>query len=125
MEQVAQRAIAHSIGQAVLNVAVESSAPTIAPIPKRNVPASDEAVPAICGNSSRITAIALDETIDTQPTNAATPTTSAQKPTPSNALNTSQIAITNWIHSPARNIFSAPTRRTKRPLIMDIPHTNT
>ena len=64
MELLAQKAIEISIGQAVVNVAIDSSAPTMAPIPKRNVPASEEAVPAICGNSSRITAIALEETID-------------------------------------------------------------
>ena len=77
------------MGHAVVKVAIESNAPTIAPMPKRNVPAREEAVPAMCGNSSRITAIALDDTIDTQPTKAATPTTSAQKPTPRNALTTS------------------------------------
>ena len=80
MELLAQKAIEISIGQAVVNVAIDSSAPTMAPIPKRNVPASEEAVPAICGNSSRITAIALEETIETQPMNAATPNTSAQNP---------------------------------------------
>lgn len=80
MELVAQNAIAHSIGRAVLNVAIDSNAPTMAPMPKRNVPASDEAVPAICGNSSRITAIALEETIDTQPTKAATPPPAPRSP---------------------------------------------
>ena len=73
----------------------------------------------------KITAIAFDETIDTQPTNAATPTTSAQKPTSKKAVNTIQIAITNWIHRPARNIFSAPARRTKRLLIMVMTNRNT
>ncbi|MNY17787.1 hypothetical protein D3C86_1511270 [compost metagenome] len=67
----------------------------------------------------------LDDTIDTQPTNAATPTTSAQKPTPKKAVSTIQIAITNWIHSPARNILMAPTRRTKRLLMMVITNRNT
>lgn len=118
MELLAQKAIEISIGQAVVNVAIDSSAPTMAPIPKRNVPASEEAVPAICGNSSRITAIALEETIETQPMNAATPNTSAQNPTPNSAHTTIHAAIANWIHSPARNMFSALTRRTKRLLIM-------
>lgn len=93
MELTAQNAIEISIGQAVVKVAIDSNAPIIAPIPKRNVPASDDAVPAICGNSSRITAMALEETIDTQPTNAATPTTSDQKPTSSSAHTTIHTAI--------------------------------
>ncbi len=42
-----------------------------------------------------MTAIALDETIDTQPTNAATPTTSAQNPMPISALKTIHTAIAN------------------------------
>ena len=84
-----------SIGQAVVKVAIDSIAPTIAPMPKRKVPASDDAVPAICGNSSRITAIALEETIDTQPINAAMPSTNDQNPTSSSAVTTIQIAITN------------------------------
>ncbi len=95
MEQAAQSAIDQIIGHALLKVASDSNAPTIAPIPKRKVPANEDAVPAICGNSSKMTAIALDETIDTQPTNAATPTTSAQNPMPISALKTIHTAIAN------------------------------
>ena len=47
MELVAQNAMDQIMGQAVLKVASDNSAPTIAPMPKRKVPASDEAVPAI------------------------------------------------------------------------------
>lgn len=125
MELVAQNAIDQIIGHAELKVARESNAPTIAPMPKRKVPASEDAVPAIWGNSSRMTAIALDDTIDTHPTNAATPTTSDQNPRPSSALMTIHAATINWIHNPARNIFNAPIRRTKRLLKMVITNRKT
>ncbi len=58
--------------------------------------------------------MALDDTMDTQPTKAATPITSDQKPTSSSAQTTIHTAMANWIHSPARNIRNAPTRRTNR-----------
>ena len=45
MELVAQNAIDQIIGHAELKVARESNAPTIAPMPKRKVPASEDAVP--------------------------------------------------------------------------------
>ena len=69
--------------------------------------------------------MALEETIDTQPTNAATPTTSDQKPTSSSAHTTIHTAIASWIHSPALNMFNAPTRRTKRLLMMVMMNRNT
>ncbi|MNH39718.1 hypothetical protein D3C79_1009300 [compost metagenome] len=75
--------------------AIASIAPTNAPILKRKVPASEDAVPAICGKSSRITAMALDEIMAIQPRYTATPITNAQNPRP--------IALTASNHNPMTN----------------------
>lgn len=83
------------IGHAELKLANARSAPVNAPIPKRNVPANEEAVPAMWGNSSSITAIAFEEIIETHPIKIATPRTSDQKPMSRLALTTNHIAITN------------------------------
>ena len=69
--------------------------------------------------------MALDDTIDTQPTKAATPITSDQKPTSSSAQTTIHTAMANWIHSPARYMRNAPTRRTNRLLNMVIRNRKT
>jgi len=60
-------AIEVTIGQALLPGAIDSTAPTSAPMLKRNVPAREDAVPAICGKSSSITAMALEEIIAMHP----------------------------------------------------------
>ena len=57
-----------TIGHSLRAEASANNVPTTAPRLKRNVPASDEAVPAICGKSSKITAIAFDVIIAIHPT---------------------------------------------------------
>ncbi|MNF12521.1 hypothetical protein D3C76_1771920 [compost metagenome] len=60
-------AIEETIGQALLPGAIASIAPTNAPMLKRKVPAREDAVPAICGKSSRITAMAFEEIMAIHP----------------------------------------------------------
>ena len=73
-------AIANTIGRSEVMAKSESTAPTTEPIPKRNIPVSELAVPATSGYISKMAALALLDTTDTKPTNIEAPATVAHNP---------------------------------------------
>ena len=116
--------IAHSIGQAVLNVAIESSALTIAPIPKRNVPASDERCPPYAGirRGSPLSRWMRPSRRSQQTPPRPPP---APKPTPQQCASITQpIAITKLIRQPGAEHIQRPDPPDKAVLIMVITNRN-
>ncbi len=69
--------------------------------------------------------MALDDTMDTQPTKAATPITSDQKPTSSSAQTTIPHRHGKLDPQPGAEQRNAPTRRTNRLLNMVIRNRKT
>ena len=109
-------AIANTIGRSEVMAKSESTAPTTEPIPKRNIPVSELAVPATSGYISKMAALALLDTTDTKPTNIETPATVAHNPKWKIPHITSHAPAMSWIVSPNRKDFSTPILVTNLPL---------
>ena len=90
-----QALMVNNIGAAVSIFIKATREPTVAPIPKRTLPAMEFAVPAMVGNFSKIDAIALEEISEFCPTKIATPSAIDQKPRSKKATNISQIPAIN------------------------------